>query len=312
MVYDITDIVGEVFKSWNFRPVDAADCGRFAFESGNNRFFCKIINQHALQLSAQLYSCCNGHEGWGEELFREVCLFINEYNSKSPLLKLSEQAGVVMADYVVFIPPDEKLRDQLSRQLAQFKIILVPKLKAKILERPILRDALGVHAFWGICPPVERIRRNRYWTDIRQYAEGLIAVADHKGCYGYLDGDTEQTIRFRWAFAQPFSEGLAAVEDHTGRYGFIDRTGRVVIPCEWEGATWFSEGLAAVKDVNGEWGFIDTDSRLVIPCTWAEVDDFAQGRAFVWDADYAPYVIDRQGNIMAYGREAMELAAADL
>ena len=309
IMYSIIDIVEKNFRFWGFRSVDCADRKHVTFENDKDRFFCEIINKNTLQLSAQLYSCCNEHKVWGEELFKEVCLFINEFNSKNALLKLSEQAGVVMADYIIFAPPNETLDSQVHQWVATFRIILMRNLKAKILERPMLRDALGQQAYWGICHPLERIRRNGYWTDIRQYSEGLVAVADHKGCYGYLDSETEQAIRCRWAFAQPFSEGLAAVEDHTGHYGFIDRTGRVVIPCEWEGATWFSEGLAAVMDANGEWGFINKYGRLIVPCTWAETDDFSQGQALVWDADDIPYIIDIQGNIIAYGQKAADLAA---
>lgn len=304
--------VKEVLESLGFRQVSGSDTINLKLEMvvDNYRYFCTIMSAQTLQLSVLLYSYSREQEVWDDELFREMYQLINQVNSDSILMKLSEQAGVVRLDYLLNLSPCENLRLKIAKYFSWFILLNVGHLKEKILDRPILRNALGRRAYWGICPPLKRIRQNSEWTDVRQYSEGLIAVADHKGRYGYLDADTKEAVACQWAFAQPFSEGLAAVEDFSGRYGFIDRTGRVVIPCEWTGATWFSEGLAAVMDANGEWGFINSYGRLVIPCTWAEADDFCQSRAFVWDADYAPYVIDRQGHIRTYGQETMELATA--
>ena len=259
--------VKEVLESLGFRQVSGSDTINLKLEMvvDNYRYFCTIMSAQTLQLSVLLYSYSREQEVWDDELFREMYQLINQVNSDSILMKLSEQAGVVRLDYLLNLPPCENLRLKIAKYFSWFILLNVGHLKEKILDRPILRNALGRRAYWGICPPLERIRQNSEWTDVRQYSEGLIAVADHKGRYGYLDADTKEAVTCQWAFAQPFSEGLAAVEDFSGRYGFIDRTGRVVIPCEWSFADSFREGRAHVKGFNGKWGFIDTDARLYIP-----------------------------------------------
>ena len=43
-----------------------------------------------------------------------------------------------------------------------------------------------------------------------------------------------------------FSEGMAAVQNLEGLWGYIDRSGKIVIPCEWEEAGEFNGGNMAV------------------------------------------------------------------
>lgn len=46
----------------------------------------------------------------------------------------------------------------------------------------------------------------------------------------------------QYTHIQPFSEGLAAVQNADGFWGYIDQNGETVIPCEWSEAGTFRNG----------------------------------------------------------------------
>lgn len=60
-----------------------------------------------------------------------------------------------------------------------------------------------------------------------------------------------------------FNEGLLAVSDNVGQWGFIDKTGKQVIPPQYQEVRSFSEGVAGVMK-DGVWGFIDKNGNTVI------------------------------------------------
>lgn len=53
-----------------------------------------------------------------------------------------------------------------------------------------------------------------------------------------------------------YSDGLAAVQQSNGRWGFINERQEWVIPAKFEDAKEFKNGKAAAK-LNGKWGFIN-------------------------------------------------------
>ena len=48
----------------------------------------------------------------------------------------------------------------------------------------------------------------------------------------------------KWIETRNPSEGLSAVKDPNGRWGFIDSKGNIVCPCQWEAVGDFNEGLS--------------------------------------------------------------------
>lgn len=260
---------------------------------------CEKCNPFLIKIMVYFYSS-NEDFSWESDQFRlEICECASNYKMSNEEY-FHETEGTLFLVMNIVSTYEENAEEQVYSQLIYFFNESIPHAKEYIKNVPDLRDALGQYTHWGWKTPQESISEMDCWTDVRQYTEGLVAVADHMGRYGFLDADAEEAIPCKWAYAQPFSEGLAAVENVDGRYGFINRKGNIAIPCEWHRAEWFSEGLAAVMSANGEWGFIDTNARLIIPCEWNEVDEFHNGRAQVWDNEGYSYFINRQGNIIEY------------
>ena len=61
-----------------------------------------------------------------------------------------------------------------------------------------------------------------------------------------------------------FSEGLAAVQNVEGLWGYINPEGKEVIPCQFKQADNFSEGLAGVMDKEGSIYYIDKKGKKII------------------------------------------------
>ena len=119
------------------------------------------------------------------------------------------------------------------------------------------------------------------------FSEGLCAIMDSSGKYGYIDtlGQTVIAAQYRWAL--PFSEGRALVQlRDRGKCGFIDRSGESVTPFIYEEAkALFHDGRARVviRQTNGSTrdGFIDRQGKMVIPAIYLAADGFSEGLAIV-------------------------------
>ena len=136
-----------------------------------------------------------------------------------------------------------------------------------------------------------------WWQDVSDFSEGLAAVQDENGKWGFIDENGNVVIHCQWYYAVPFSDGMALVIDEEHRGGFIDKNGNIVVPCQWEEAYPFSEGLAAVQNGNYEWGFIDKSGKVVIPCQWEGVQSFSEGLAAVAGKNGKCGFIDKEGRI---------------
>ena len=100
------------------------------------------------------------------------------------------------------------------------------------------------------------------------------------GKYGYRHTYiNHDIIPCQWTNAMYFSEGLAAVCDEMGNWGFVNNWGEVVIPMHWTGAYNFAEGLSCVRNKDGKYGVIDKSNKLVVPCKWDSISGFVDGRA---------------------------------
>jgi len=85
-------------------------------------------------------------------------------------------------------------------------------------------------------------------------------------CYIDINGDIAISLESRFGFACCFSEGLAAVADDSGLYGYIDKLGNVVIKPQFRLAGEFHEGLAVVdlNVVGGRQAYINTKGEIVL------------------------------------------------
>ena len=103
-----------------------------------------------------------------------------------------------------------------------------------------------------------------------------------------------------------FSEGLAAVMDGDGKWGYINTKGEEVIPCQYSMCEDFNEGLAAVKKyseegyLDTEWGYIDTEGKEVIPVKIEAdaVGRFSEGLAFIYKSGEDFSVINKEGKTL--------------
>ena len=143
------------------------------------------------------------------------------------------------------------------------------------------------------------------YTDMMSYSEGLIAVENLNGKWGFLDVNGKNVIPFIYDGAGNFSEGLAAVQKISGyvyhslwgktptyQAGYIDKKGTVVIPIKlpaFGGSiidSEFHEGLAiqAVSKhplVAEKYGYIDKRGNWAIIPLYDEARQFEKGIAEV-------------------------------
>ncbi len=97
-------------------------------------------------------------------------------------------------------------------------------------------------------------------TDRSLISEGLIAVRDAAGRFGYADTMGSLVIPPKFLSARGFREGLAAVQVTEQEYGYIDRAGRVILR-GFSVALDFRDGLAKVT-VGGRDAVVDPEGRL--------------------------------------------------
>ncbi len=122
------------------------------------------------------------------------------------------------------------------------------------------------------------------WEEAKEFKDGIARIKkDDK--YGWINTSGQLVINCEWKeCATFFSEGLAAVKNDEGLWGFIDTTGTVTIPFRWDGplVPKFSEGLAAVNKGDAM-GFISKAGEEVIPCQYKFCNSFSHGYALVQD-----------------------------
>lgn len=111
------------------------------------------------------------------------------------------------------------------------------------------------------------------------FCEGLAAVRDEDGLWGFIDTAGAVVIPFQYEYAENFSEGFAVVMTD-GLYGYIDATGAMICDAVYTDANEFHEGLAAVE-IDGKYGFLDTSGKFAIDAIYDYAGSFEDGLAFV-------------------------------
>ncbi len=138
-----------------------------------------------------------------------------------------------------------------------------------------------------------------------EYSDGLIRFDLCNGKQStYVTPEGERVVTVDAEQAKDFGEGLAAVQNEKGQWGYIDKSGHFVIAPRFEEADKFSEGVAPVK-LKDDWQYIDVKGNTVIKLqrsnrTVDQAKPFKSGAAFVVLVDstgnnYEKGLIDHSG-----------------
>lgn len=100
------------------------------------------------------------------------------------------------------------------------------------------------------------------YEDIDYFSEGLAAVDNRRGKFGYIDTTGKLVIKLKFDFASEFKNGLARVEIGE-KSGYINKKGVLVIKAIYDDANDFEDGIARVKR-NGKYFYIDTKGKEYI------------------------------------------------
>jgi len=89
----------------------------------------------------------------------------------------------------------------------------------------------------------ERWKEQSYYY----FSEGLVFIEDKNSHNKVCINKSGKTVfECKWDNVGSFSDGLAAVQDDNGKWGYIDKTGTLIIPCQWSRVGDFSDGKAWV------------------------------------------------------------------
>lgn len=111
---------------------------------------------------------------------------------------------------------------------------------------------------------------------------GNYAVVADEGGYYLIDKAGEAWFEERFADAKGIEEGLFAVADSSGRWGFANEKGELVVDYQYEDAYSFSNRLAAVKYA-GKWGYVNKYGTMVIEAQFQQAWPFLAGSSLVTD-----------------------------
>ena len=89
----------------------------------------------------------------------------------------------------------------------------------------------------------------------------------------YINKSNKLVIPFEPIMARSFSEGLAAVSEMDGKWGFIDKRGKLVIPFQYDEVKDFHNGYATFR-IDDKWGAINKRGKEVIKPQYAALGQF--------------------------------------
>lgn len=89
----------------------------------------------------------------------------------------------------------------------------------------------------------------------------------------------------QYAIIRSFSEGLAAVSNKDGLWGFADETGIEVIPCIYNKVSDFSNGYCVVSDWDSK-TLIDKQGRIILTGNFAEIEIIDEENIVVMHGGY--------------------------
>lgn len=141
-------------------------------------------------------------------------------------------------------------------------------------------------------------------------SEGLIAVVNEEGLYGYADLQGNLVIAPQFSYAREFEDGVAEVDLADGSSVCIDRTGAVIEGVSPDDPTYMDNGLAWVYvglDLplySNEWQLIDRAGNVVSDTySLAEFEsrEFDEGLQPVYPLDGGCVYLDETGAVALPG-----------
>ena len=210
--------------------------------------------------------------------------FINDFNATEEFKTLYIEDGKLKLRQTIVTTSEESAERELFFEFPIMVLVTIPYISDLIagddvmgkhvitpsetekevldaIDYSMVRDFDGQH--WGFRTIRGDFIRSGWWCDVCQYSEGLAAVSDSSGNYGYVGYNGILAINPKWKYAGPFSDGMAVVLGDNKLYGFIDRYGSESIPCQWKKAGPFKDGIAQVWDVKGNQYDIRKDGTIV-------------------------------------------------
>lgn len=113
---------------------------------------------------------------------------------------------------------------------------------------------------WGYVDSTGKLAIDLKYSDAYSFSYGY-AVVSRDNKYGFVDRNGKE-FHLEYDMAKSFAEGLAAVQNSRGLWGYIDTNGKIVIPFKYEYGDAFYEGRAKVM-LNEKWVLIDTNGKEV-------------------------------------------------
>ncbi len=113
------------------------------------------------------------------------------------------------------------------------------------------------------------------FRSVSYFSEGVCAVMNSIGAWGYVDKNGEVAIEYIYENAQPFTNGKAKVALH-GKWCVIDKKGRFLLQPEYDDIDMDGDGFL-VKKAN-KWGWLGADGREMIPVQFADAYPFRGSR----------------------------------
>lgn len=111
------------------------------------------------------------------------------------------------------------------------------------------------------------------------FSEGVIAVANEDGLWGYADSNGDVAINYQYAQATPFRNGVAAVAYSSGgKFFIIDKEG-AHISGPYDSAAFSKDGKwIVVKNDSGFYGVYDTANKTMkLDCVYDSVSELENG-----------------------------------
>lgn len=133
------------------------------------------------------------------------------------------------------------------------------------------------------------------YNAVSYFSEGLCAVMNSNGAWGYINRHAEEVVEFLYDNAHPYINGIAKIMLR-GRWGAIDRKGRAVVPPHYNDLD--PDGDLFLIKKGKLWGWIDKEEKEVIPVQFADAYPFRGGKLAAAKKGKKWGFIDRKGNFV--------------
>lgn len=109
---------------------------------------------------------------------------------------------------------------------------------------------------------------------------GNYAMVKDEDGYFLINAEGKEIFDERYAYAKGYEGELIAVANEKNKWGFINGYGEVIVDFQYIDALSFSDSLGAVKYA-GQWGYINRYNEMKIPAEYEEAYPFISGNAVV-------------------------------